>query len=136
MPVHLPGDSIDITVDIEPRNPSSAHDGGFFSITVLVRNRSTHWATVPSFYSSIFAGVDSIRTFQFVVRGPAGGIGGGEIAFDPSERIFAPGEIKKQVFDFVIGNDFFARKLPPGSYIASGGYSDYMSADSSFVIGP
>ena len=135
-PIHVPGDSIAITVDIEPRNPNSAHDGGFFSMTVLVRNRSTHWVTVPSYYSLFFPDVDSTRTFEFDVRGPAGGIGGGEIGFDPSERIFAPGETKKQVFDFAIGNDLFAHKLPPGNYIARGGYSDYHSADSSFVIGP
>ena len=135
-PIHMPGDSIDITVDIEPRNPISAHDGGFFSITVLVRNRSTHWATVPSFYSTIFPGYDSTRTFQFDVHGPAGGISGGEIRLDPSEWIYAPGETKKQVFDFAIGNDLFAHKLPPGNYIARGGYSDYWSTDSTFVIGP
>jgi len=55
---------------------------------------------------------------------------------DPSEWIYAPGETKKQVFDFAIGNDLFAHKLPPGNYIARGGYSDYWSTDSTFVIGP
>jgi hypothetical protein len=135
-PIHVTGDSIAITVDIEPRNPTSAHDGGFFSMTVLVRNRSAHWVTVPSYFSQVFPSVDSTNTFEFDVRGPAGGISGGEIGFDPSERIFAPGETKKQVFDFSIGNDFFARKLPPGNYIARGGYSEWMSSDSTFVIGP
>ena len=135
-PMHVPGDSIDISVDIEPRNPNSAHDSGFFSITVLVRNRSTHWATVPSSYSSVYPGYDSTRTFEFDVRGPHGGVSGGEVRFDPSEWIFAPGETKKQVFDFAIGNDLFAQRLPPGNYIARGGYSDYMSTDSTFVIGP
>jgi len=28
-----------------------ARDGGFFSITVMVRNRSTHWVTVPNYFS-------------------------------------------------------------------------------------
>jgi hypothetical protein len=135
-PIHVPGDSIDISVNIEPTNPNSAYDGGFFSMTVRVRNRSTHWVTVPSYFSQFFPGYDSTRTFEFDVRGPAGGIGGGEIRFDPSEWIFAPGETKKQVFDFAIGNDLFAQKLPPGNYIARGGYSDYMSTYSTFVIGP
>jgi hypothetical protein len=135
-PIHVPGDSIHISVDIEPRNPTSAHDGGFFSITVLVHNRSTHWATVPSAYSSVFPGYDSTNTFEFDVRGLRGGIIGGEVRLDPSEWIFAPGETKKQIFDFAIGNDLFAQKLPPGNYIARGGYSDYWSTDSTFVIGP
>jgi hypothetical protein len=135
-PIHVRGDSLDITLDIEPRNPNSAHDGGLFSITVLVRNRSTHWATVPSYFSQFFSGIDSTSTFEFDVRGPAGGIGGGEVRLDPSEWIFAPGETKKQVFDFAIGKDLFAQQLPPGNYIARGGYSEWMSTDSTFVIGP
>jgi hypothetical protein len=138
-PIHVLGDSIAITVDVEPRNPTSAHDGGFFSVTVVVRNRSTHWVTVPSALSHSFPGYtgpDSTRTFEYDVRGPAGGTIGGEVRLDPSEWIFAPGETKKHVFDFAIGNDLFAGKLPPGNYIARGGYSDYMSSYSTFVIGP
>ena len=135
-PIHVPGDSIDITVDIEPRNPNSAHDGGLFSITVIVRNRSAHWATVPSYYSTILPGYDSTRTFEIDVRGPTGGISVPETRLDPSEWIFAPGETKKQVFDFAIGNDLRAQKLPPGNYLARGGYSDYWSTYSTFVIGP
>jgi hypothetical protein len=135
-PIHVPGDSIEITVDIEPRNPTSAHDGGFFSMTVMVRNRTARWVTVPNRFSSVFPGVDSTDTFGFDVRGPAGGLSGGEVRFDPSEWIFAPGETKKQVFDFAIGNDFVAHKLPPGNYTARGGYSDWLSRDSTFVIGP
>jgi hypothetical protein len=138
-PIHVTGDSLAITVDIEPRNPTSAHDGGFFSMTVMVRNCSTHWVTVPSASSLYFPGYtgpDSTRTFEYDVRGPSGGASGGEVRLDPSEWIFAPGETKRQVFDFGIGNDLFARKFPPGNYIARGGYSDYKSADSTFVIGP
>ena len=56
--------------------------------------------------------------------------------FDLSEWIFAPGETKKHVFDFAIGNDLRASRLPPGNYLARGGYSDYWAAYSSFVIGP
>jgi hypothetical protein len=135
-PIHVPGDSIEISVDIEPRNPNSAQDGGFFSMTVIVRNRSAHWATVPSYYSSIFPEYDSTRTFEVDVRGPAGGISDWELRFDPSQWIFAPGETKKQVFDFTIGNELIAHKLPPGNYITRGGYSDYWSGHSTFVIGP
>jgi len=105
-------------------------------MTVLVRNRSAHWVTVPNYYSQFFPGTDSTNTFEFYVRGPVAGIAGGEIGFDPSERIFAPGETKKQVFDFAIGNDPSAHKLPPGNYIARGGYAHWMSSDSTFVIGP
>jgi len=123
-------------VEINPRNPDSAHDGGFFSITVIVRNRSTHWATVPSYYSQFFPDFDSTRTFEWDVRGPTGGVSSWESAYDPSERIFSPGETKKRVFDFTIGDDLRAQKLPPGNYTTRGGYADYWSKDSAFVIGP
>jgi len=125
-------------VDVEPKNPTSAHDSGFFSITVFVRNRSTRWITVPNYFSQYFPDIDSTKTFEFDVRGPAGGIGGGEIGFDPSEMIFAPGEIKKQVFDFSIGDRLGALEhtFPPGDYKVRGGYASWMSLYSSFVVGP
>lgn len=134
-PIHVTGDSLAITLDVEPRNPTVARDGGFFSMSVMVRNRSTHWVTVPSVYSLYFPDVDSTRTFETTVRGPSGGISIPESRLDPSEWIFAPGETKKHVFDFEIGNDLRAFELPPGHYIARGGYSDYWGADSSFVVG-
>lgn len=135
-PIKVTGDSLDISVDIEPRNPDSGGGGGFFSITVLVHNLSTHWVTVPSPVSPISPDANGAHTFEFDVRGPAGAISGGEVRHDPSESIFAPGETKKHVFDFSTGDNFIARQLPPGSYTVHGGYADYLSGDSTFVIGP
>jgi hypothetical protein len=133
-PIHVTGESLEFTVDVEPGNPIPAFDGGFFTITVLVRNRSAHWATVTPLSSS----TDTTSSFTFAVinTSTGGGMTGGEIALDPSERIFAPGETKKHVFDFRIGDDAFSRQLQAGSCLVRGGYSDYVSADSPFVIGP
>jgi len=133
VPIHVTGASIDLTVDVEPRNPTPAQDGGFFTITVLAHNSSTHWATVtPS-----LAQDDTTHTFAFDVRlATSGGITASDVALDPSERIFAPGETKRQVFDFAIGDSPFGNQLLPGSYVVRGGFSDYWSADSTFVIGP
>jgi hypothetical protein len=133
VPIHVTGASIDLTVDLEPRNPTPGQDGGFFTITVLAHNSSTHWATVtPS-----LAQDDTTRTFAFDVRNvTSGGITGSDVALDPSERIFAPGETKKQVFDFAIGDSPFGNQLLAGNYTVRGGFSDYWSVDSSFVIGP
>ena len=131
-PILVPGSSIDITVDVEPGNPTGANDGGFFSITVMARNRSPHWVTVLPAQ----AGLGVNHTFSFDVRGQSAGVSSGEIAFDPSETIFAPGEIKRHVFDFSIGNNILSRQVPAGNYIVRGAYTDYWSTDSSFVIGP
>jgi len=131
-PIHEPGDSIDLTVEIAPTNPTSGFDGGFFSITVTAHNRSAHWATV----TPVFPTTDTASTFSYDARSPAQERTGGEIADDPSQRIFAPGETKKHVFDFRIGDDPFLQQLQAGNYAVRGGFSDYWSSTGSFVIGP
>ena len=131
-PIHEPGDSIDLTVEIAPTNPTSGFDDGFFSITVTAHNRSTHWATVTPASPT----TDTASTFSYDARSPAQQRSGGEIAEDPSQRIFAPGETKKHVFDFRIGDDPFLAQLQTGNYTVRGGFSDYWSSTGSFVIGP
>jgi hypothetical protein len=131
-PIHEPGDSIDLTVEIAPTNPTSGYDEGFFSITVTAHNRSAHWATVTPASPT----TDTASTFSYDALSPAQERSGGEIAEDPSQRIFAPGETKKHVFDFRIGDDPFLDQLQAGNYTVRGGFSDYWSSTGSFVIGP
>lgn len=131
LPIHIDGDSLDLSVAIDPQQPDSAN-GGFFTITVMARNRSSHWAAVAPSLSS----TDTLRAFSFDVHGPNGAITTSATYFDPSQRIFAPGETKKAVFDFRIGDGAFVQQLPNGDYIARGGFSDYWTADDPFVIGP
>jgi hypothetical protein len=125
-PIHEPGDSIDLTVEVVPTNPTD-----FFSITVTAHNRSAHWATVTPASPT----TDTASTFSYDARSPAQERSGGEVAEDPSQRIFAPGETKKHVFDFIVGDDPFLQ-LQPGNYTVRGGFSDYWSSTGSFVIGP
>jgi hypothetical protein len=131
-PIQIPGDSIEITMSVEPKNPTFAHDDGFFSITVMARNRTQRWATVIP----VYPGLSVPHTFSFQVAGPFGGLNQAELGFDPSQTIFAPGETKRHVFDFSIGTDMPAFELPPGNYTVRGSFADYLSRDSSFVIGP
>jgi hypothetical protein len=131
LPIPVPGSSIDIAMDVEPRNPTVADDGGFFSITVSATNKSARWATVIPGQP----GLNVTHTFSFDVRGLTS-VSNSEVALDPSQTIFAPGETKKLVFDFSIGDAPFSRQLLPGNYTVRGGYADYWSTDSSFVIGP
>jgi len=131
-PIHVRADSFEITLDVEPGNPTPAYDAGFFSITVLAHNPTTHWATV----APLSSGFDTTRTFSFDVLGLTGELSRDEMALDPSERIFAPGETKRHVFDLMIGDDAFGNQLPNGSYTVRGAYSDHWTDYSSFVIGP
>jgi len=131
-PIQIPGDSIEITMRVEPKNPTPAHDDGFFSITVMARNRTQRWATVIQ----ARPGPGAPHTFASFVFGPSGAaIQQGELGFDPSQTIFAPGETKRFAFDFSIGTDLIARELPLGKYTVRGSFADW-SRDSSFVIGP
>lgn len=131
-PIHITSDSLEITVQVVPQNPTHATDDGFFSVTVMARNRSSHWATVVP---AVFV-ADSMRTFSYDVQGVMGDMTDDRHAIDPSERIFAPGETKKLVFDFRIGDDAFSQQLQPGNYSVTGGFSDYSSNYATFVVGP
>lgn len=132
-PIAISGDLIDFVVNVLPANPTPGVDGGFFSITVTAHSRSPHWATVTP-----VSPVGATGGFSFEVRSTStsAGIAIQELAFDPSQTIFAPGETKKQVFDFVIGDDPFSNQLLPGDYIVRGGFAGNWSIYSPFVIGP
>ena len=69
-------------------------------------------------------------------RGQTGGTGYTDRALDSSAVYFAPRESKKQVFDFTIGADVFARKLPPGSYFLRASYGDHAVILDPLLIGP
>jgi hypothetical protein len=132
-PVQVPGDGIDLIVNVAPNNPTPGQDGGFFTIVVTAHNHSTHWVTVTP-----FSAVDPASTFSFDVRSTTTSavITSQEIASDASQRIFSPGETKTQVFDFVIGDDAFANQLLAGDYMVRGGFAGYWSAYRPFTIGP
>jgi hypothetical protein len=61
---------------------------------------------------------------------------GAEVVLDASVVTFAPGEIKRQYFDFSIGNNLPARRLPPGTYSVVGAYGSNRSIATSVTIGP
>jgi len=130
-PIHIGQDSLDIEVSVEPQIPAAGVYGGFFTITVVAHNRSGHWATVMP----TGALPDTSLTFSYDVSGATGGSSTTEHAVDLSERVFAPGESKRRVFDFVVGNVPFRQQLSPGDYVLRGGYAGYLSSDYSLTVG-
>ena len=131
-PIHIGSDSLELTVQIAPGSPTRSVDDGFFSVTVVARNRSAHWATVlPELFVA-----DSMRTFSYDVQGAMGEITDDQHAIDPAERVFAPGESKRLVFDFRVGDDAFSHQLVPGNYSVRGAFSDFSSNLVPFVVGP
>jgi len=131
LPIAVSGDSIELTLDVEPRTPAHAIDEGRFSLTVFARNRTARWITI-----SPTPGVDPQQTFSFSVDGVNGATKGDRLAVDPSQTIFAPHETKRQVFDLAIGDYPIGGQLIPGDYVARGVFAGWSSGDSSFVISP
>lgn len=131
-PLHVSGDGIELTLDVEPNTPTHAVDEGRFSITVMVHNKSTHWVSVTPASSTVPAN----QTFSVDAQGANSAITRDELAIDPSQTTFAPGETKRHVFDLVIGDYPFGNQLIPGDYIARGGFAGWWSSDNAFAINP
>jgi hypothetical protein len=123
--------SLEVTTEVNPAAPTSTRDGGFFVVAVVVRNTLTRPVVAR-------LGATNTRalSFQYDVRGPAGGTVGAEVVLDASAVTFAPGETKRQYFDFSIGNNLPARMLPPGSYTVVGAYGSHRSTATSVSVGP
>jgi hypothetical protein len=128
-PLEIAGDGIEITTQVEPGTPLRSIDEGRFTVTVYAHNTSSHWVTVTP-----RAPAAANETFAVELSGANGSTGKHEIAIDPSQRIFAPNETKRQVFDMVIGDYPFGNQLLPGDYVARASYAGWF-ADSGFTIG-
>lgn len=130
--VRVPPDTIDVSLDVSPANPTSTNDGGFFSIIVKARNHGTHTVLITNASQP----TGPMDTFSFDVDGQLAQLQGGEVETDSSQIIFAPGEEKLQVFDFRIGDSAFLRQLQAGTYTVVGAYAHHSTAPVSVVIGP
>lgn len=132
-PAALPllASGFDVTVQVTPAAPTSNIDGGYFTVTVSVRNPLSR-----DVIAKLGASNARAVTFLYDVRGPSGGVIGSEIVLDPSAVTFGPGETKRQVFDFSIGNDIPAGRLPPGAYDVVGGYGSNRTPSTSVSVGP
>ncbi len=131
-PLHVDNASIALTFDIEPNTPTRSIDEGRFSITVLTHNKTAQWITVTPATGATTAN----QTFSIDVHGTNGATARDELGLDPSQTIFAPGETKRHVFDFVIGDYPFGNQLLPGDYVVRGAFAGYWSGDNPFVISP
>ena len=130
-PIAVSGNSIEVTLAVEPGTPMHGIDDGRFSITMFARNNSAHWITVAP-----APGIDVQQTFSIDVQGAYGYTSSDQRAIDPSQTIFAPHETKRQVFDLVVGDYPIAHQLLPGDYAVRGAFAGWWSNESSFVIAP
>ena len=129
--IPLLASAFEVAVQITPAVPMSNVDDGYFTVTVSVHNPLNHDVIAKLGPSNARA-----VTFLYDVRGPTGGVIGSEIVLDPSAVTFGPGETKRQIFDFSIGNDISAGRLPPGIYDVVGGYGSNRTPSTSVTVGP
>jgi hypothetical protein len=120
-PIGVTADAIEIGIEADPAVPSAADTDGFFTLTVTARNPASEWV----FVELEPRGTNGSPSFSFDVSGLTGGIKGGELAFDRSVATFAPGEMKRYVFDFIVGGDLSSRGLTPGKYEMRGAYNHH-----------
>lgn len=129
--IRVPGDAIEVSLEVVPTNPRPSYDGGFFTVIVKARNP----AAQPVFVTTtVGAPGQPSGTFFFHVHGPPRGISGREPLVDPSQSTFAAGETKRHVFDFLISTGPGPRTLPPGTYSVEGSYAGHSAEPITVVL--
>jgi hypothetical protein len=131
--VHVPPDSIELGLEIQPPSPGGATLGGYFTLTVTAHNRAPH-PVVVLLPPSGDAGPSG--SFRWSLSGQSSAIYD-DRAYDPGVAYFAAGEIKRDVFDQFVGSrtDEFGH-MAPGDYIAVGGYGGHSSASVHVSLAP
>ena len=117
--IKLSSGDLDVSVEVVPENPSMTNEDGRIAMTVLAANRSGQPAEVA------LPGNDGIG-FSFMLTSDKGFLRLVAVpATQPETTRFAPGEVKRYVFDFKVGEtNAFPRgpDLPPGIYHFAGAY--------------
>ena len=128
--VILPPDSLNVAARAElfPRETDGER---WFALEVTVRNAGAHAVLVAAPGDRV-----TPHTFGYDLRGPSGGIGGGEIESDSSTLFFQPFETKKWLFEFRVSSDLSDHRITPGSYLVRGDYGRHRSADTTITISP
>jgi hypothetical protein len=123
LPVVSP-DSLDVTVELAPAQPSLAVDSGAFTMIISVHNPANH--SIVAALPQLTGGTSAVYSFDIKSTfAPGGRFQGVRSIADPSVIVFAAGETKHQYFDFIIGNITSGRTITPGLYDFSGAYGSH-----------
>jgi len=136
---------LQVTSVVSPASPSPTIDEGLATFTISVRNPFPY-PVVVQLPSRSGGGVAT--SYRYAIRQiPGGGVSSGDLAFDVGVTHFAPGETKRDVFDFAvvsipapsygaisgIGSGI---TLPPGAYLFRGDYGGHSATDLSVTLNP
>jgi len=126
-------DALEIDVAIRPSSPSLGMYGGHFALIVTARNPRAGPVTV-TLPTGTFG--EPASAFEYRVETPVGGEGGRAPAWDETVTRFAPGETKRQVFDFHIFTPGGSGGIGSGTYRFFGAYGGRWAAASRAVAVP
>lgn len=120
--VILPPESLDVSsrAELLPAQPDGER---WLTLWVIVRNPRDRAVVVAAPGDPV-----APPTFGYDLRGPAGGISGGEVATDSSTLFFQPLETKRYLFEFKVASDLSEHCVPPGDYLVLGSYARRRSA--------
>jgi hypothetical protein len=131
--VHVPPDSIELGLEIEPPSPGGATLGGYFTLTVTAHNRANH-AVIVDLPSN--DGAEWRESFAWSMRRGSFWIGANVLAYDPEVTYFAAGETKREVFDCHVNGDEDYETIPPGEYVVDGSYGGKKAAVQMLSLAP
>ncbi len=121
--------SMEVTTVVDPRPPRTSVNGGYFSVTVRVRNVAPNpvFVLLPT-----PANVGSPVSFSCRLAG-IGGESSDVLALDNSAATFAAGETKVHVFDFFIGDGARIGQIFTGRYVLRGAYGGQAAPEEIFL---
>lgn len=122
----VPPDSLDLGAEITPAAPSASAAGGYFALTLTARNPTSH-AMLVLLRSSAPLFVRPV-TFSYLLAVGSLSVQNNVRVMDASEVLFAPGETKRQVFDFHVGDDATTGGLPVGDARVVGAFGSHAMA--------
>ncbi len=125
MPRLHPSD-LALGLEVSPQAPRPSEDQGFFTIIVTARNSSSEAVLV-----------EGGGGFSLEFSGPAGDFFERHPPVAIESFLFAPGETKRQMYDFRIGpSDATGRAYPVGEYVMRGAYGNVWSASRTLTLVP
>jgi hypothetical protein len=124
-----PGQLI-LGLEVSPSAPSPNEEAGFFSITVTARNPSADSVLIEVPFGS------PSHAFSLQFSGAGAGFFSQKVGY--MERyLFAPGETKREVHDFRIGQpNATGGAYPPGQYNLRGGYGNVWTDARPLILAP
>ncbi len=130
------GDALEISLELRPSSPSPGLYGGYFTMTVTAGNPRTDSVIVDL---PRIAFDQAPTSFEYVVEDRVGAHGGRARIWDDGVVRFAPGEVKRHVFDFRLYNSDPAGPaeiLSPGTHVFSGAYGGNWTSGSRTLTVP